>query len=428
MSAARAFGMVGVNRSARNRADGVLHEAGFVERVGVDGHLHVELVGDGQTSIDGRGRRAPIFVQLQAERAGTNLLDERGSIRPVALAEKSEVQRERLCRFVHAADVPGARRARRGLRAGGRPRAATDERGDAGMKRVGNLRRRDEMHVGVNGASRQDVPLAGNDFRGRADLEPGRHAVHDARIPGLAESGNAAIPDADIRLVDACGVEDNYRRDDEIRRSPLAAGGGRLSHAVANDLPAAELRLVAVHGRITLDLNDDLGVGEPDAVAGGRSIVRGVCATVQSHAGGWWLVDLLRPCLRRCGEGAHGVQRLLPRDVVVEWAVHETIQTDHFPAPPEGDEFHGAAVSGLEADGRACRNIQAHAVGRLALEDQIPVHLEEMAVRTDLHGTVSGVGDLQTTRGAARIELEVRVRQKVFARDHDVVTESGGVS
>jgi cellulose synthase (UDP-forming) len=42
-------------------------------------------------------------------------------------------------------------------------------------------------------------------------------------------------------------------------------------HAVADDLAAAELHLLAIGGEILLDLDDELGIGEPHAVAGGRA-------------------------------------------------------------------------------------------------------------------------------------------------------------
>ena len=44
-----------------------------------------------------------------------------------------------------------------------------------------------------------------------------------------------------------------------------------LAHAVADHLAAAELHLLAVGGEILLDLDDEIGVGEPHAVAGGRA-------------------------------------------------------------------------------------------------------------------------------------------------------------
>src|SRR5439155_21266078 len=99
------------------------------------------------------------FVQLEAERARANLLPERLAARSVALAEKPEVQRKRLDRFVHPADVPAARRTGGGLGPGRRPRAAADHRRDARVERVGDLIRRNEMDVRVDGAAGEDVPF-----------------------------------------------------------------------------------------------------------------------------------------------------------------------------------------------------------------------------------------------------------------------------
>ena len=42
-----------------------------------------------------------------------------------------------------------------------------------------------------------------------------------------------------------------------------------LAHAVADHLAAAEFHLLAVGGEILFDLDDQIGVGEPHAVAGG---------------------------------------------------------------------------------------------------------------------------------------------------------------
>ena len=55
-----------------------------------------------------------------------------------------------------------------------------------------------------------------------------------------------------------------------------SAHAGRLAHAVAQHLAAAELALVAVDGGVALDLGDEAGVAEPDAVAGRRAVDVGV--------------------------------------------------------------------------------------------------------------------------------------------------------
>ena len=53
--------------------------------------------------------------------------------------------------------------------------------------------------------------------------------------------------------------------------APSAGRGGRLAHAVADHLAAAELRFVAVDGEVLLDLDEKFGVREADAVARGRA-------------------------------------------------------------------------------------------------------------------------------------------------------------
>jgi len=64
VAAAGALGVVRVDRAALERRQRVLEEARLVERVGVDGHLHVELVGHGKAGADGVRRRAPVLVEL----------------------------------------------------------------------------------------------------------------------------------------------------------------------------------------------------------------------------------------------------------------------------------------------------------------------------------------------------------------------------
>ena len=84
-----ALSMVGVDRASLESTDGVLHKPGFIQRICVNGHLHVKLVGNGESAIDSRGRGAPIFMKFQADCAGLDLLAQRIGERTIPLAEKT---------------------------------------------------------------------------------------------------------------------------------------------------------------------------------------------------------------------------------------------------------------------------------------------------------------------------------------------------
>ena len=53
-----------------------------------------------------------------------------------------------------------------------------------------------------------------------------------------------------------------------------------LAHAVADDFAAAEFHLFAVDRVIVLDLDQQLGVGQPDAIARGGTVHLGVGAAI----------------------------------------------------------------------------------------------------------------------------------------------------
>ena len=230
MAAAGAFGVIGVNRPARDRRDRVLDESGFVQRVGVNRDLDVELVGDGEALIDRGRRRAPVLVQLQAERAGAHLLAQRLGLRSRCPCRESRSSAGNastasyIRRMFHA---PGVQVVALVPVAGPVPPPIIVVMPE--WKRVGNLVRRDEVDVRVDRARGEDVPFAGEHFGGRADHESRRDAVHHARIAGLADRRDAAVADADVGLADAGAVDDDGVGDDEVGRARLA--GSRAATA-----------------------------------------------------------------------------------------------------------------------------------------------------------------------------------------------------
>jgi hypothetical protein len=150
--------------------------------------------------------------------------------------------------------------------------AAAQHGGDAAHQRFLDLLRADEVDVGVDAAGGDDHAFAGDDLGGAADRH--RHAGWMSGLPALPMAGDQAVLDADVGLDDAPVVDDHGVGDDGVHH--VGAHALRLAHAVADHLAAAELHLLAVDGVVALDLDEQLGVGQADAVAHGRAVHFGI--------------------------------------------------------------------------------------------------------------------------------------------------------
>ena len=124
------------------------------------------------------------------------------------------------------------------------------------------------MDMRVDAAGGDDLALAGDRLGARADDDV--HARLHVGIAGLADPRDAPVLQADIGLHHAPMVEDQRVGNDRIDG---AFGAARLAlpHAVANDLAAAELHLLAIDCAVLLDLDEELGIGEAHLVAHGRA-------------------------------------------------------------------------------------------------------------------------------------------------------------
>jgi hypothetical protein len=165
----------------------------------------------------------------------------------------------------------------------GRAGAAAQHRGHAGMQRILHLLGADVMDMAVEPARRQDAPLARDHLGSRPhdDGDPGLRVG----IARLADGMDAPVAQADIRLVDAGPVHDQRIGDDRIH-GPARAGDLRLPHPVADHLAPAELDLLAIDGQVALDLDDQIGIGQPQPVARGRAIHGGIGGTRDSGGHG----------------------------------------------------------------------------------------------------------------------------------------------
>ncbi len=264
MAAARSLRVKGVDGATLERRTGVFDEPGLVERVGVDRHLHVHQVGDRKAAVDGRRRRPPVLVQLQATGARPNLLVQGVRQRGVALAEEAQVHGQAIRRLQHAADVPRAGRAGRGVGAVRRAGAAAEHRGEAGIKGVLHQLRADPVDVRIDAAGGDDASFTGDGLGAGADHDV--DAGLDVRVAGLADADDAAVAEPDVGLDDAPVVDDQGVGDHRVDGA-VGAGDLGLPHAVADHLATAELDLLAIDRPVFLDLDDQVGVGEADPIA-----------------------------------------------------------------------------------------------------------------------------------------------------------------
>src|SRR5580700_7772557 len=73
MSAARPFRVKRVNGPPLECSDRIFDETAFVERVRMDKNLHVHVIRNRQTTVNGRGCCTPVFVKLEAACPGLDL-------------------------------------------------------------------------------------------------------------------------------------------------------------------------------------------------------------------------------------------------------------------------------------------------------------------------------------------------------------------
>ena len=134
--------------------------------------------------------------------------------------------------------------------------------------------RLDEVDVRVDAAGRRDEALP-VDRRGvRADEEIG--VVDHVGVPGPADADDDPVLHADVRLEHAQhGIHHDHVRDEQVQ---LARGRQLGAHhdAGANGLRPAAQHLVPVARLVPLDPRQEIGVPEPDPVAGRGAVARGV--------------------------------------------------------------------------------------------------------------------------------------------------------
>lgn len=132
------------------------------------------------------------------------------------------------------------------------------------------------------------------------------------------------------------------------------------------------------------------------------------------HSGSRRLGSRLRT-YDKCGNGR---KRANAHVRVIERAFHETVQSRDSTASANRHQFNFACVARLESHGCPCGNVEPHAVGRRAIEVQQAIDLEEVTVRSDLHGSIATIADLETHGAPSGVDFDRIGGKEILSGNH----------
>src|SRR5712671_1436781 len=132
------------------------------------------------------------------------------------------------------------------------------------------------------------------------------------------------------------------------------------------------------------------------------------------------------PEWRRAAKSAASETRRRPVSIGSQLPHHVAAKAVDDALAGQRHELHVAGLAGLEADGGAGGNIQAHAARLLSVELQRRIGFEKVVVRADLDRAVAGVCHRQPHGLAAGIEFDLAVLDEEFAGDHFFLLRHSG--
>src|SRR5260370_36813747 len=135
------------------------------------------------------------------------------------------------------------------------------------------------MEMGIKPARCHNHLFAGNVCSTRPNDD--RNPRLNIRISGFSNSRNPAVLYPEISFNDSEMVNDNGIRNDRVSR--VLRGPLRLAHPISNYLATAKLDLFSVNGEVLLNLNNEIGIGQPDSVSHGRAEHFRVCLSGKLH-------------------------------------------------------------------------------------------------------------------------------------------------
>src|SRR5260221_12618512 len=128
------------------------------------------------------------------------------------------------------------------------------------------------MDMCVDAAGGQDHAFASDDLRAGTDLEQRIDTVHDVAVTSLANRADEPVLDAHVGFDHAPVVKHHHVGNDDVR----CIAGHALTHAIADNFATTKASLFTIDIAVGFDFQPQVGVSQPNAVAGGRTEVRDV--------------------------------------------------------------------------------------------------------------------------------------------------------
>ena len=262
--------------------NGVFHIAGFVQRVGVDGNLHIVFVGYAQAGTNRVGSCTPVFVDLECANAGFDLLNQSGfasalTSSSLTFTHQAHVQRHGFLAAQHLLNVPHTGSYGSSVGTVSRTKTTSHQSGTATSQSGVVDLRADGVNVGIDTTGSYDGRTAVDGVGSWAASHARSNALHGVGVTGFTDTGDFAVFDTDVGLDHALDrVNDGGVGQNQVQAASTAGSRVVEAHAVTQCFTTTEHGLVTIAGaQVFFNFNKQVGVAQANFVA--------YCGAVQTY-------------------------------------------------------------------------------------------------------------------------------------------------
>ena len=280
VTTATAFSVEGVDGTTFKRSNGVFHIAGLVQSVGVDGNLHVVLVGYAQASADRVRCCTPVFVNLEASNTSFNLTNQSSltsslTCSSLTFAQETNVHRHCIRSAHHFFNVESARCNCSCVGAVCRTEATTEQGSNTTSQASVIELITDEVNVGINTTSCQDRAAAVDNVSSWTADQTRCNTSHYVGVTGFTQTNDFAVTNTNVCLNNALhSVDNSYVADQQIKHAACTRCSVVKAHAITHSFTTTEhcFVTVGVAAQVFFNFNKQVGVAQTDFVTNCRAV------------------------------------------------------------------------------------------------------------------------------------------------------------